>query len=469
MKMNRKPILFAVTGVAATVAFLAAQQRSDIVTRSTDAGKPAIAITDMRGSGEAQRHMNVFNETLWNEVQQSGQFKMVAKSFYPLQVPQQPSDFKPPSGPAAAPRRGQAPQPVRNGPWLTDWSAPPVNAQYLAFGYTATQNDQIVLMGWFYDVTRPDPAAAQIIGKLYFGPVSEDGARKVAREFAADILGQFGAKTLIGTKIYFASDRTGHKEIWQMDYDGSNQKPITKYGSVSTFPCVSADGTKIAFTTWYRGNPSIFIHSLETGRKLPFFNQNAALNAPSDFMPDGKEILLYSTVAGSNAQVFRANVDGSNWRRISSGRAIEVEAKVNPKTGSDLVFVSGRGGPPQIYRMNIDGADIVRLTAGEGEAVNPAWHPDGQKIAFAWTRGFEPGNFNIFVMDVASGTTTQLTHGSGRNEDPSWAPDGLHIVYSSKRGRSTQLYSMLADGTQIKQLTTAGNNEKPVWGKSSNP
>ncbi len=460
-------IISIATGVAALAVFLAAQQ-PDLTGVITGGQRPVIAIPDLRGAGDAQRFMNVFNETLWNEIQQSGLFKMAPKSMYPLRLAQQPSDFKPPSMPTTAPKRGQVAQPVSNGPWLTDWSSPPVSAQYLAFGYTAVQNDQLVLFAWLYDVTRPDPAGAQVIGKLYFGPLSEDGGRKVAREFAADILQQFGGKSLLGSKIYFASDRTGHKEIWSMDYDGSNQKAITHYNSISTFPCVSPDGSKIAFTTWYRGNPGIFVHSLETGRKLIFYNQPASLNAPSDFTPDSKQLLLYSTAGGSYAQIFVANIDGSDWRRISSVRAIEVEAKVNPKTKADLVFVSGRGGPPQVYRMNLDGADIARLTTGEGEAVNPAWHPDGQKIAFAWTRGFEPGNYNIFIMDVATRAVVELTHGMGRNENPVWAPDGLHIVYSSKRGRSIQLFTMLADGTQQKQLTTLGNNEKPVWGKANN-
>lgn len=465
--MNKKWILTAAAGLLAAAAYLTAQQPPEFRIGIAGGQRPAIAVTDMRGSGDAQRHMNVFNETLWNEVQQSGLFKMAPKSMYPLQVPQQPSDFKAP-GMSAPARRGQQPQPVRNGPWLTDWSAPPVSAQYLAFGYTAIQNDQLVLFGWLYDVTRPDPSSAQVIGKLYFGTNDENGARKVAREFAADILGQFGGRSLLGSKIYFVSDRTGHKEIWSMDYDGSNQQQITRYASISTFPCVSPDGTKIAFTTWYRGNPGIFVHSLETNRKLVFYNQPSSSNAASDFTPDSKQLLLYSSVNGI-PQIFIANADGGNLRRISTVRAIEVEPKVNPKTGADIVFVSGRGGMPQIYRMNIDGADIVRLTTGEGEAVNPAWHPDGQKIAFAWTRGFEPGNYNIFIMDVATRAVTQLTHGVGRNENPVWAPDGLHLVFSSKRGRTTQIYTMLADGTQQKQLTTAGNNEKPVWSRSSKP
>jgi TolB protein len=115
--------------------------------------------------------------------------------------------------------------------------------------------------------------------------------------------------------------------------------------------------------------------------------------------------------------------------------------------------------------MNIEGTDIVRLTTGEGEASNPSWNPNGQHIAFAWTRGFEPGNFNIFLMDVATRRYDQLTHGAGRNENPSWAPDGRHIAFSATRGGRTQIYTMLADGTQVKQLTTEGENMMPVWSK----
>lgn len=466
--MKRAILATAAVLTGASVYLIAQQPDISGVVRGGE--RPAIAIPDFRGSGGAEQFINVFNSTLWSEIEQSGLFKMAPKSMYPLQTPQQPSDFKPPASAASGARRGRAPEPAQRAPWLTDWSAPPVSAQWLAFGYTGVQNGQIVLFGWLYNVTQPDPATAQVIGKLYFGPVSEEGAKKVAREFAADILQQFGGKSLAGSRIYFVSDRTGHKEIWSMDYDGSNQKQLTSYGSISTFPCVSPDGTRIAFTTYYQGNPRIFMHSLESGRKLPFYNQAASMNAPSDFTPDGKQLLLYSTAGGGYAHIYAANIDGSNLHPISppSVRAIEVEAKVNPKTGSDLVFVSGRGGMPQIYRMNIDGADIQRLTDGEGEAVNPSWRPDGQKIAFAWTRGFEPGNYNIFIMDVTTRVLDQLTHGTGRNENPVWAPDGRHLVFSSKRGRSTQVFTMLADGTQVKQITTQGNNEKPVWSKGSN-
>jgi TolB protein len=95
--------------------------------------------------------------------------------------------------------------------------------------------------------------------------------------------------------------------------------------------------------------------------------------------------------------------------------------------------------------------------------VNPAWNPDGQFIAFAWTRGFAPGNFNIFVMDVATQQFNQLTHGAGRNENPTWAPDGRHLVFSSTRDGGKQIWTMLADGSQLQKLTTQGRNQRPIW------
>jgi len=58
-----------------------------------------------------------------------------------------------------------------------------------------------------------------------------------------------------------------------------------------------------------------------------------------------------------------------------------------------------------------------------------------------------------------------LTHSEGRNENPTWAPDGVHIVFMSTRSGTPQIYSMLADGQQVKQLTTQGSNWSPVWGK----
>jgi len=457
-----KRALWLTAAFAMILMVLAAQ--SDVIIKLEGGSRPAIAVPDLRGSGGAEPLMNAFNETLYNDLDSSGLFKMVPKTMYPLQVPQQPTDFREPTAPRRT-RPGEQP-PNGNGLWLSDWSSPPVSATYLAFGYTAIQNNVLVLYGWLFNVTQPNASQAQVLGKRYFGSPDEAGAKKTAHDFAADIISQMGGTSLLGTKIYFTSNRSNArgKEVWVMDPDGSNQHQITHFNSLSIEPAVSPDGTKIAFTSYAKGNPAIFILSTDTGRRLPFYNQVASMNATPAFTPDGTH-LLYSSTASGWAQIYIANIDGSNLRRISDTRALEVEPKVNPKTGTDVVFVSGRSGPQQIYRMNIDGTDVQRLTNGEGEASNPCWHPNGQIIAFAWTRGFATGNFNIFVMDVATRNFNQLTYGAGRNENPYWAPDGRHLVFMSTRSGSEQIWSMLADGTQLKQLTTVGRNWTPVWAK----
>jgi TolB protein len=443
--MTKKPFAIALLGAAATLVLLA--QSNVIIDISKAGGKGTIAIPDFRGTGDAQRFMGTFNQTLWSEIDQSGAFKMAPKTFYPLQVPQTAQDFKP------------------GGPSLTDWSGPPVNATYLAFGYTAVKDNQLVLFGWLYNVSENNLASAQLIGKVYFGTVDDAGAKKVAQDFAADILKQFNLVSLAGSKIIFVSQRTGTKEIWMMDYDGSNQRDLTRYHSITTMPSVSPDGANVAYTSFAHGRPEIMIQSLETGRHLVFYNQSASMNAQLSYFPDGKSVVFSSTASGGYAQIYKSNANGSGLQRISNARAVEVEPKVNPRTGSEIVFVSGRSGPQQLYIMNADGANVQRLTDGTGEASNPCWSPDGRFIAFAWTRGFEPGNFNIFIMDVASREYTQLTHGVGRNENPTWAPDGRHLVFCSRRGGGFQIFTMLADGTQVKQLTTQGQNTMPVWTK----
>jgi TolB protein len=459
-------------GLASAGALLLLAQDATINVPRTQGAIPIIAIPDFRGSGDAQKFMSAFNETLYNDVNSSGLLKIVPKTSLPLFVPQQPADFQQPAPPPAAPARGRAnqnqmTQPASGGGrWMQDWSSPPAQANYLAFGYTAAQNGVFVLQGWLYDLSKGNPAAAQLIANRYLGSVDEAGARKVAHEFAADIVSLFGGKSLFGTHIYFSSNRTGHKEIWVMDPDGKNQRQITRFNSISTYPNLSPDGSKIAFTSWVKGQPAIFIFSVDPVRDLRFYNQTASVNQAGSFTPDGKQI-VYASSAGTGVccRIFIANLDGTGFRPISSSSAIEVEPKVNPKTGADIVFTSGRSGPQQIYRMNMDGADVERLTPGVGEASNPSWHSDGQHIAFAWTQGYATGAFNIFTMNVATREYVQLTHGDGKNENPTWAPDGAHIVFAKTRGSSSQIYTMLANGTQLQQLTTVGQNERPVWGR----
>ena len=463
--MKIKLFLISSAALAAGAMFLKGQEVVGNVKENKQKSK--MAVIDFRGAGDAQKFMATFNTTLWGELSNSGVLEMVGKTFYPLEVPQQPQDFKPPTTVAGL-RRGDPPRIQKNGPWLTDWSSPPPNADYLTFGYTAVQDGRLLLRGFLFNVRQPDVASSGLIAKLYFGLLDDDGAKKIAREFAADILQQFGQKSLSGTKIFFVSDRTGNKEIWSMDYDGSNQKQITSYKTISKEPVVSADGRIFAFTSLIKGSWQIMTHSVETGKKLPFYNPVSSTIETPEFTPDGKHVLYAASLNGW-VNICIADANGGNMNQLSHVRSSEVSPKVNPKTGRDVLFISGRSGIEQLWHMSVDGGDAEMVTNGEGYVANPSWNPNGQTIAFAWTRGFEPGAYNIFIMDLASRKILiQLTSNNGKNENPWWAPDGVHLVYQSTRGRSTQIFSVLADGTHPQQLTTQGNNTQPVWANGIN-
>jgi TolB protein len=432
---------------AAIAAVLAAQQPDLTIDLLKTAQAPALAVPDFRGDPQSQPLMAAFNETLWRDLEDSAYFQMVPKTHYPTAIPQQPSDLRP-----------------------TEWSAAPAQATYLAMGYSAVQNGSFMLRGWLMDVRNSTVAGAQLFEQRYGESVNVAGARQAAHRFAADILAKLGATSLLRTHIYFvhesrpAPDR--RTEIWMMDYDGANQRPIARANSIFTQPAISPDGSKVAFSQ-VLPRPELMLYSVDAAHALLFRNQKdlSAVGSPS-FTPDGKQIVFAQSVNGRGVQIFIANTDGSNQRNLTGIATTDVEPKVNPKTAAQIVFVSGRAGHQQIYSMNMDGADVERISDGTGEAANPSWHPNGQFIAFAWTRGYAAGAWNIFVMNVATRNYVQLTQDAGRNENPVWAPDGRHIVFMSTRSGRPQIWSMPADGSQTpRQLTTEGSNSTPVWGR----
>jgi TolB protein len=403
-----------------------------------------LAVADFRGSPDVVPLVNVFNQVVWNDLENSGVVELVSKSFYPQNLPERPGDLAVPGA-------------------LTAWSGPPTNAQLLAFGNASKVGGNLVVQGFLYDTTGS--ARPEILARQYTDVPSEAAARVIAHRFADAIIGLIGGGPpgIAESKIYFVRQAgPGKKEIWVMDYDGANQHAVTQYGSLSLTPAVSPDGSRLGFTSYFKGNPQVFILSLASMRQLSFINPHGALNTTPAWSPDGAKIAFSSSLTG-DPEIYVANEDGRNLRRLTNSPGVDISPQWNPKTGSTIAFVSGRGGIPQVYLMDSDGSNVRRLSGGEGDAVQPCWLPNGQTIAFSWTRGFAPGNYNVFLIDVAGGQLVQLTHGAGRNEHPWFSPDGRQVVFESDRRGGKQIYTMLADGTKIRALTTSGSNSSPVW------
>ncbi len=114
-----------------------------------------------------------------------------------------------------------------------------------------------------------------------------------------------------------------------------------------------------------------------------------------------------------------------------------------------LLFISNRDGNAQIYIMNTDGSGQRALTAGTEENIEPAWSPDGVRIAFT---SYRDGNAEIYVMDADGSNQTRLTTDKFSDTTPAWTPDG-RIVFRSMRDHWSNFFVMDANGGNLRRLT----------------
>jgi Tol biopolymer transport system component len=159
--------------------------------------------------------------------------------------------------------------------------------------------------------------------------------------------------------------------------------------------------------------------------------------------------------------------------RLLAASALAAAAMVAGCSGDnrarpDLVFVSTRDGDYSIYEMNADGGGQRRLTHAETDAskpeelffqVEPAWSPDGTKIAFSSRRG---RSFDIYLMN-ADGTGTRRLTSTGENDShPTWSADGSRIAFA--RSGSGDIYVMDADGSGARRISDPTVEEaEPAW------
>lgn len=303
-----------------------------------------------------------------------------------------------------------------------------------------------------------DQSGTAQLKKRYRGP--EAALARTAHMIANELMRTFNNRPgVFLSQIAFASKRTGNWEIWLMDWDGANQRQITRHGALSILPSWSPDNERMVYTSFARGTSDMYIINRRGGGRMRI-NSGLALNTSATFSPVSNDIAFVGSVRG-NPDIYLIKDDGTNLRRLTTTTSVESTPEWSPN-GRQIAFTSGRAGSPQIYVMDAEGSDVRRISYDGTWNDDAVFSPDGEKIAYT---SRVDGRFQIRVANLVNGESSIIA-GEGSNEQPAWSPDGQWIAFQSdRRNRIWQVYRMRADGSDLLQLTFDSENKEPDWSK----
>ncbi len=263
------------------------------------------------------------------------------------------------------------------------------------------------------------------------------------------------------SRITYVRKSGTNRDVWVADWDGRNAKQVTK-GGINLLPALGPDG-QVAYTSYRQGQPDLFLQQ-EEGETVRLKTAEGQMATGVAFSPDGKRV-AYSLADGESAQVWVADTNGGNRKRLTDTRyGINSSPSWSPD-GKRIAFVSNRGGSPQVYVMNTDGSGVKRLTFQGNYNQTPDWSPRGDLIAF--TARDERNAFDLFAVNVETGKITRLTQDQGNNEEPAFSPNGRLILFTSTRNGTPQLFVMTAEGNN--QMPLPGQEKgaylTPDWGR----
>ncbi|MCR5504380.1 MAG: DPP IV N-terminal domain-containing protein [Elusimicrobiaceae bacterium] len=284
--------------------------------------------------------------------------------------------------------------------------------------------------------------------------------RKSAHMFADQIIKLLtGKRGLASTKIAFANDHTGRKEIYIVDYDGYNLMKLTSDKSISLLPRWANQGTRLYYTTYRNGNPQIYMVDLKEGEIAPVVKEKG-LNLIGGVSADNRKLVM-TLSRGENPSIYIKELASGRTLQLTDKYGVDGSPSFSPD-GKFVTFVSNRSGNPQVYIMNLETKETRRLTKFNW-ADTPQWSPNGDWIAFAGRQAADHP-IDIFLVDITGGQLRQLTADSGSNEDPWWSPDGRFIAFTTNRSGIRQIYVMDADGSAQHLIANIkGNSFTPSW------
>jgi Tol biopolymer transport system component len=233
----------------------------------------------------------------------------------------------------------------------------------------------------------------------------------------------------------------------------------------ATFP---GENGKLAFTVFLGDSYSQFdVMNSDGGNVTRLTNFCCGQNTSPTWSPDGTKI-AFETSSYGGYDIAVMNADGTGVTKLTNTSGVNLDPAWSPD-GSKIAFsrADPMGDPnnpsygaANIAVMNADGTGLTRLTDNPRLTYDfqPAWSPDGTKIAFSRQEILGAGN--IYIMDADGTGVTRLTNVTQRaswDTEPDWSPDGSKIVFFQNGG----IWIMNPDGTAQTQLTS--DAQSPTW------
>jgi len=300
------------------------------------------------------------------------------------------------------------------------------------------------------------PAHKVILSRSYSGA----STRRQAHALADDIVQAIrNTKPICQTKIAFKNQPTGFGpgEIYVADFDGHDAQAVTSDGAIVAKPAWMPGRMALFYTSYARGNPDIYYHSLSSGQRR-VIAAYSGLNTGAAVSPNGSKVAMILSKAGS-PNVWVCKADGSDLKRLTKG--VEDSSPCWSPDGEWICFAAKINSRRALAKVPAGGGEVRRVpTPGAANPTEPDWSPDGKWIAFT----SQMGDFSICVVP-ADGSAPPVLLVSGQN--PSWSPNSRTLIFNhGPAGRQTlSVLDVFTKQDKDCRRATTGSNSQPAWAR----